>query len=163
MGLINYGCNFGTQPLPPLLSTPLIKDGIFHYSTKTQLTDITDGSSNTIAYGERSDFEPLWKSVQPDYEMLFYTTWAWPEGTWRQPLEGINYRFPASVQTNPPTGAAKTALMYARLATYGSQQGGGANLAFADGSVRFVNENLPLITLSALSTKAGGEVVTGDF
>ena len=38
----------------------------------------------------------------------------------------------------------------------------GANICFADGSVKFVNESISIQTLAALVTRAGGEVV-GDF
>lgn len=36
---------------------------------------------------------------------------------------------------------------------------GGANICFADGSVRFVRDSVPIAVLAALVTKAGGEVV----
>ena len=38
---------------------------------------------------------------------------------------------------------------------------GGANVVFADGSVRFLNESIPIKVLAALVTRAGGEVVSG--
>jgi prepilin-type processing-associated H-X9-DG protein len=50
-----------------------------------------------------------------------------------------------------------------RLCAYGSGHPGGANFAFADGSVRFLSESTLVETLQALSTRAGGEVVAGDF
>lgn len=40
---------------------------------------------------------------------------------------------------------------------------GGANIAFADGSVHFVSQTIPIATLAALVTKGGGEVVTLPF
>ncbi len=40
---------------------------------------------------------------------------------------------------------------------------GGANVALADGSVRFLREGMAIRTLAALGTRAGGEVVPGDF
>ena len=39
---------------------------------------------------------------------------------------------------------------------------GGANFAFADGSVRFLNESIDLWTLAAMTTRAGGEILSGE-
>jgi len=54
-------------------------------------------------------------------------------------------------------------LWWARLGAYGSYHMGGVNVALADGSVRFLRDSTALSTLQALSTRAGGEVVPGDW
>jgi prepilin-type processing-associated H-X9-DG protein len=43
-----------------------------------------------------------------------------------------------------------------------SKHSGGVNVAFADGSVRFIRDSINLQTWQAMGTKAGGEVVAQD-
>ena len=45
---------------------------------------------------------------------------------------------------------------------YYSFHPGGANVCMADGSVRLLRDSTPALTLLALATRAGGEVVTID-
>jgi prepilin-type N-terminal cleavage/methylation domain-containing protein/prepilin-type processing-associated H-X9-DG protein len=167
-GLTSYGANWGTQhPAPP---TPLVKDGAFHYDTRTRLTDFADGTSQTIFLGERSHLEPRWRLLYPNSPPLQNLAYwgAWTDGldfTSRQPLEQMNWKLPASLDAGaPPLGSpAWKDLRYKRLGVYGSEHAGGANLAFADGSVKFVSDRISLLTLRALCTKAGGEVVAEEY
>jgi prepilin-type processing-associated H-X9-DG protein len=49
-----------------------------------------------------------------------------------------------------------------RAGAFGSQHAGGVNFVMADGSVRVFQTTVGLPLLKALSTRAGGEVVTID-
>jgi prepilin-type N-terminal cleavage/methylation domain-containing protein/prepilin-type processing-associated H-X9-DG protein len=168
-GLTSYGANWGTQQWPggPLSGVALVKDGVFHYNTRTRLTDISDGTSQTILLGERSHHEPRWPLLYR-YNVNFTSWGQWFGGlgyTSRQPLEQINWKLPASLDAGAPAQGtpAFNDLYYKRVSVYGSEHAGGANLAFADGSVKFVSDRISLLTLRALCTKAGGEVVAEDY
>src|SRR5262249_34462825 len=92
----------------------------------------------------------------------------WTSGlgyTSRQPLEQLNWKLPASLDAGAPRGGtpAWNDLFYKRVGVYGSEHAGGANLAFADGSVKFVSQQISLLTLRALCTKADGEVVAEEY
>jgi len=165
IGLCSYGVNFGTQVPPAGASAPLIKDGVIHYNTQYQITDVNDGSSNTILFGESSHFEPNWQVLVPGQNLGGYYA-GWIFGGWyhiRLPLEQINWKLPGSVATSPPTGAAKTDMINKRIYVYGSQHTGGCNVTMCDGSVRFLKDSLSVVTLSALVTRSGGEVIPGDI
>jgi len=148
--------------VPPL---PESRDGAFYTGSRVRMTDVRDGTSNTFLFGERNHLDPLYDQLTAQYEPNYYPLagfggWAsavHPQGSLADVLLGaavpINYRVPAG------SGGADTTWLDLRLMAFGSQHAGGANFAFADGSVRFVRDGLPLAQLRALSTIAGGEVV----
>lgn len=103
------------------------KAGIFGYDRQTRLQDITDGTSNTLMFGDSSE---------PSVSFL-----AGGKATIRG--------FSESPYINGPDGI-------------GSAHVGGAQFALADGSVRFISENIDEGVLEALATKAGGEPI-GNF
>ena len=165
----SYGANWGTRVFPNSAAQSLEKDGVFHYNTRTRVTDVADGPASTVLFGERSHREPRWRSMgftlpaQQDFAVYarWYTGGVF---TGRQPHEAINYALPEWVEANPPRpgSPAWNDLYHKRLLAYGSGHPGGCNLAMADGSVRFVGESVTLTALHALSTRAGGEVVTSE-
>src|SRR5262249_24953232 len=108
--------------------------------------------------------EPRWRLLFPTVpKNQNLVRWGWwvngREYTERQPLEQMNWKLPASLDTSVPasTDPAWSSLFYKRLNVYGSEHPGGCNLAFADGSVKFVSDTTSLLTLSSLSTKATGD------
>ena len=73
-------------------------------------------------------------------------------------MGNVTLSTPAPINYQVPPGGDFTTVEN-RACAFGSGHPGGANFAFADGSVRFLSDRIPLATLQALSTRAGGEVV----
>ena len=200
--LTTYGGNGGTIVYPAARAT---LDGVFHATgplsqpganqSAVRLTDVTDGTSNTILFGERvvgdaaldsyraaplSSFVPGPPSpgLQPSSG---YAMWAPPPGenscagllSAEKPL---GYRQPVGWTPPPPPppgippsppppiqwGGDLDLSWWGRMGAYGSFHTGGANVARADGSVRFLSDATPLQALRAMSTRAGNEVIAGE-
>ncbi len=161
-GMTSYGGNAGTRSVP---TDQLSKDGVFYVGSNVRVADITDGTSNTLFFGERYHYDAEYERVRPDVWPAAPPMAGW--GRWGFVANfgssgNISLSTPQPINYSvPPNGNMAT--MLDRVCAYGSGHPGGANFAFADGSVRFLSDRLPLPTLKALSTCAGGEVVTGGF
>jgi prepilin-type N-terminal cleavage/methylation domain-containing protein/prepilin-type processing-associated H-X9-DG protein len=167
-GLGSYGGNAGKRSVPP--GDPpafpgISRDGVFFVESCVSLAGVTDGSSNTILFGERYHHDPEFDLRHPLFAPgtdLLPSCGKWgfvagPGGCMTHltlhSAAPINYRVP------PEGDPARTS---DRACAFGSGHPGGANFAFADGSVRFLSDRTPLPILQALSTRRGGEVVSAD-
>jgi prepilin-type N-terminal cleavage/methylation domain-containing protein/prepilin-type processing-associated H-X9-DG protein len=133
-------------------------DGIFFTDSTIRLRDVTDGTSHTFLFGERShsdqEFDAFASGFASEYWPLrglgMWANFCYPAHHMLGAAVPINYRTPPR-----PTEAE----VKSRVDAFGSGHPGGANFAFGDGSVRFLSEQTKLRTLQALSTRAGGEVI----
>ena len=131
-------------------------DGAFFADSKVPFADFRDGQSNTLLIGERppsADFRIGW----------WYRGWGASKDGIGEMILGVRERnFSADYKACPP-GPYK--FVRGELKNpcdtfhYWSLHAGGANFAFADGSVRFLSYSADAI-LPALSTRAGGESVS---
>jgi prepilin-type N-terminal cleavage/methylation domain-containing protein/prepilin-type processing-associated H-X9-DG protein len=180
----SYAGNAGTRSYHPA-SGFLKTDGIFFMAgpgslpepnqQPVRVADVADGTSNTLFLGERTRWAPNYDTFAAqgwDWAFRFYGNWAATSasGVAHVTLSSyppINYRLPfdydARAGASPPAGSAADFKYYIdlRVCAYGSNHPGGANLALCDGSVRFFSDTIPLIALRALSTRQGGEALTG--
>ena len=179
----SYAGNAGTRSYHPA-SGFLMTDGVFFMAgpgslpepnqKPVRLADVTDGTSNTLFFGERSRHDPNYDTFAAqgwDWEFHFYGNWAATSSSGvahvtLSTYAPINYRLPLDFDNragaSPPADSDTDFEYYIdlRVCAFGSSHPGGANLATCDGSVRFFSETIPLMTLRALSTRQGAEVVT---
>ncbi|MGL4553942.1 MAG: DUF1559 domain-containing protein [Gemmataceae bacterium] len=137
--------------------------GAFGHNSRTKLSEIRDGTSNTIGVGESvqlkngvgtaSVFGPYWGSGThtatmghtPASTPQFNINSAWCDRI--DPARGCS-----AICTTGPNCAYAWG--------FGSFHTGGANFLFLDGSVKFLSQSIAYPTFYALNTKSGGEVVS---
>jgi prepilin-type processing-associated H-X9-DG protein len=141
-GLMSYGGCSGTSATTDMASQTF-RNGIFYMNSAVQITQITDGTSSTLFFGERSRF-----NLPPTPSSQALGGWAWAN-TLSQEDNTMN--------TSEPMEGMGTH----DLNQFGSQHFGGnmANFAFADGSVKAITKDINLFLFQRLSTRAGGEAV----
>jgi len=159
IGEICANCAANDQPNQGSIGTHA---GCFYRNSRTRIAEITDGTSNTIAVGERS-------------HNLSYVTWtARSIGGWlgkTSPIEGGTDKFDPSpeecwTQVLGPAGLEDGNRTInqaeAHVEDYWSRHPGGANFLFADGSVHFLKDSINPTPWRALATRAFNEVISAD-
>jgi prepilin-type N-terminal cleavage/methylation domain-containing protein/prepilin-type processing-associated H-X9-DG protein len=157
----------------------------------TRISEITDGTSNTIAIGEDAGRDPRYLSpnIQDVYNSVITTTaylnsvnpsdpgpsgggtlyrrfWRWAEPDGAFGVSGVpnnKYR---------PDNEGMPWLLTGTFVSAGNNAGnndelasfhpGGCNVLMGDGSVRFLKDSVSPVTLRGLVTAAGGEVTSSD-
>lgn len=119
---------------------------------------VTDGLSNTLMFGEKYHFDPVFDSLPNDIKeapIKQWSAWAFVGGAKASGHVLASARVPVNYRL--PAGASGYEAKDLRLSAYGSGHTNGSNFAFGDGSVRFLTNSTTLDTLQKLSTRAGGE------
>jgi len=125
--------------------------------------DITDGTSGTMMMSEviiglNNGTKPdirgdIWGTGNHAYSYSAYTS---PNSKMPDALK-IKDFCQSQVQSNPPCNGNDPSFNAAR-----SYHRGGVNVLYCDGSVKSVKNTVNIDTWRALSTKDGGEVISGD-
>jgi prepilin-type processing-associated H-X9-DG protein len=132
--------------------------GVFSYNDgSTKLANITDGTSNTTLVLEARK-EKTSVNFGP----------YWGQGLWTSTHALVYPKSSVSWPTTMPNGPASRAqfannpkrLGYAWA--NGSRHPGGVNVAFADGSVKFIKDSIDAAAWHGIQTIGAGEVVSAD-
>jgi prepilin-type processing-associated H-X9-DG protein len=157
-------------------------NGVFFADSRTRLSDIADGTSNTAAFSEhilgdfsntvateRSDtFQPGTYPATPDQAMRDCQAIDWTnlkyQGDSNVGAPWVRgHHSTTSYWHSAPPGSRSCMFPPQRImTTANSYHPGGVNLLLCDGSVHFVQYSINLTTWRALGTRAGGEVV-GEY
>lgn len=151
----SYAANWGpASDTVNLDDTPVQSQGIFYRNSRTRVRDITDGLSNTLAIGERTN-GPIPGSATAGGHAVFETAWsaAVREITDLSDDHGHMVLFETQFRPNQPGGDDKG---------LSAPHVGLCQFALCDGSVRAISENIDADLYNALGTRSGGEVV-GEF
>ncbi len=139
------------------------RNGMFYFQSSTKMRDLTDGTSNTTMGSE---------SVSRGTGLEYGAPGQYWNGYWGGPI------FTAAENPNTPVAdrihtCLNTTTPHAPCVSIGgtgtnagtfarSMHVGGVHIILADGSARFVSENIALIIWQGLATRAGSEVL-GEF
>ena len=151
----SYAANWGPSSATVNLDdTPLLSRGIFYRNSSTRVRDITDGLSNTLALGERTN-GPIPGGTTGGGHAVFETAWS---AAVRDVADlpddhGHMVLFETQFRPNQPGGDDKG---------LSAPHDGIGQFALCDGSVRAISENIDEGLYNSLGTRSGGEIV-GEF
>ena len=145
----SYVASYGPGDMD--FGNPADRRGLFSRNSRTKFADIRDGLSQTLATGERHNGE---FPTLDDAGHLFAET-VWPGAIREDPADDHPHTtlFQSGHTPASPEMDDRDA---------GSRHDGGTNFGFADGSVHFLKNSIDLRVYRALSSRAGGEVLSAD-
>ncbi len=184
-GPTSYKANGGSRPV---FATSSTNDGVFMATgpnarkaataplgIEVSIRDITDGTSNTIMFGE---------GYHRDLKFDTFTAAGWTGGStiegWSRwyPAGGdpglsnimggafapINYKIPWNhgEPGAPTTQAAWFTFQDMRLSAFGSGHPAGANFVRCDGSASFISDQISQTVLQAFCTRSNNEIFVWD-
>jgi prepilin-type N-terminal cleavage/methylation domain-containing protein/prepilin-type processing-associated H-X9-DG protein len=158
-------------------------NGIFFVDLAFTIASVTDGTSNTAAFSERvtGDFSSAISTQRTDNyspgtapatsndaiapcNALDITNLSYQGLS----VDGAPWAFASNCETiykhctTPNTRSCMYPANWRILLSANSNHPGGVNVAFSDGSVRFIKDSISLTTWQALGTRNGGEVISAD-
>ena len=132
-------------------------NGVFYRNSAVRLTDITDGTSQTVLVGDRawSDSKGTWAGIPNGSVTRSGPTNPWATTTGPGHCLVLVHANWINIKTDADGG----------LDDFSSKHTGGVNLLFGDGSVRFIRsitvDGPERYAFWAMGTRSGGELIQG--
>lgn len=153
-GAASYAANWGPSTATVNLDdTPLLSQGVFYRNSATRFRDLTDGLSNTLVLGERTN-GPL-PGTSVGGHQYFETAWSAAVREVTDPTDDHGHMVLFETQFRPNQHGTDDKGLSAPHTGIGQ-------FTMGDGSVRAISENIDEALYNALATRAGGEVV-GEY
>jgi len=127
-------------------------DGIFYKNSDTRFRDILDGTANTLLAGERCEFVRGAPSTRTQGA-------TWVGLTWPNQVASSNDDQAHSVVGCTVFPINNNIAKMNRVHAFHSNHPGGAQFTLADGSTRFVSENIDMVTYRYLGDRKDGETL----
>lgn len=161
VGVAGAGLTREDWPLEELACGVAATDGVLFLRSRVSTADVSDGTSNTLAVGERTVFD---RTEHWTLGAVWYRTGGSPTPSsvclaaakhivW--PINALESRRVFYVRD--ATAPAELRKVLKNELAFGSQHIGGAHFAYADGSVHFLSEDVDLALYRELATRAGEE------
>ena len=147
-----------TCPSLHLMGSARFINGMYYKNSETEVRDILDGTSNTIAIGERSLdlFDSVWPGVVTGSE---YTGWRVVGWTWEPPNNPMQQEPVVIVDEFGNETALE--IHFHGFAQFNSMHLGGLTMfGFVDGSTRSIEDGIDPLLFRAMGTIRGRETVS---
>ena len=154
VGPSNYVALFGTGEIS---DDPGRGDGVFYRNSMTRISDILDGTSNTICVGERSSnlLKCTWVGVIPGAKSI---SPLHPDQA--EPAHPLTMGHTGVWDPNDPPHTPNAPV--AHVDDFWSRHTSGVNFLLCDGSVRMINNTIRPQSWAALGTRASGDMANLD-
>ena len=132
-------------------------NGVFYRNSRTRLTDITDGTSQTTLIGDRAwaDTQGIWAGAPNPAVVRPGPRNPWQTTTATAPIFALVHNNWINIKTDADGG----------LDDFSGYHTNGVNILLADGSVHFIRsimaDGAERRAFWALGTRAGGEIIQG--
>lgn len=165
--------------IPDLSGTAAVQSVLAKPPYTAKIRDVVDGTSNSIMVVETAGKPDAWvfgklmtaagytgsdSKAQAKITQSSGVNYNHDGTGWADPDAGLSLDGTTRSSTDPTgfTIGGRTMINGTNVSEVYSFHVGGAHVCMADGSVRFISENISFVTFGALCTRAGGEVV-GDY